>query len=343
MHLIESDRYVSMKIGVVNEETWAFFNEIYQEFSDYHQTQAFTRRHSETPLFQSRFDRRLLKYDLQAFLHNNQVVFFEWASELLAAATHLPKSCGIVTRLHRYELYQWADQVNWEVVDKIILVSDAKKVEFSQRFPEQCRKIVVIPEAISLDRFNPIPRDFSGDIGILCHLSPRKRVYELILAFYELSRVREGIRLHIGGDPHPRFPDYAPALHNLVSELGLTDRVIFYGKVTDPLSWYAKVDIFISNSYSEGLQVSPMEAIATGCYCLSHRWDGANELLPEQNLYYSDQELMQKISAYCDASEAERQEKVAALMGVVRDQFDVEKTKVQIREVVESVGNSYHK
>jgi glycosyltransferase involved in cell wall biosynthesis len=330
-----------MKIGVANEETWAFFHEVYQELSDHHQAQIFKRRRSITPVLQTRIERRLLKFDLQAFLRKNQVVFFEWASELLAAATHLPKSCGIVTRLHRYELYQWADRVNWDAVDKIILVSEAKRREFTNRFPQQIQKIVVIPEAISLNKFKLLPREFNGNIGILCHLSPRKRVYELILAFYEMSKVRKDIHLHIGGDPHPRFPDYAPALHSLVHELGIADKVAFYGKVTNPHSWYAKIDIFISNSYSEGLQVSPMEAIATGCYCLSHWWDGADELLPNQNLYYSDQELMQKISAYCDASEVERQEMIDALMALVRERFDVANTKVQIREIVEEVGNHY--
>jgi glycosyltransferase involved in cell wall biosynthesis len=332
-----------MKLGIVNEETWAFFNEVYQELSDHHQTQIFTRRYSKTPLLQNRIERRLLKADLNALMRNNQVVFFEWASELLAAATHLPKSCGIVTRLHRYELYQWADRVNWDAVDKIILVSDAKREEFTTRFPEQAQKTVVIPEAISLEKFKPLPREFNGNIGILCHLSPRKRVYELILAFHEMNKVRDDICLHIGGDPHTRFPDYGPALYNLVNALGLADKVIFYGKVTDPLDWYAKMDIFISNSYSEGLQVSPMEAVATGCFCLSHKWDGADELLPEQNLFYSDQELIQKIFAYCDASEAERKEMVTSLMGRIRERFDVHKTKVQIREVVERVGNSYHR
>jgi glycosyltransferase involved in cell wall biosynthesis len=330
-----------MKIGVANEETWAFFNEVYQELSDHHQAQIFTRRRSKTPVLQTRIERRLLKYDLQAFLRKNQVVFFEWASELLAAATHLPKTCGIVTRLHRYELYQWADRVNWDAVDKIILVSEAKRREFTNHFSQQSRKIVVIPEAISLSRFKPLPREFNGNIGILCHLSPRKRVYELILAFYEMSKVRQDIHLHIGGDPHPRFPDYAPALHSLVHELGIADKVTFYGKVSDPQSWYAKIDIFISNSYSEGLQVSPMEAIATGCYCLSHRWDGADELLPEENLFYSDLELTQKISAYCDVSEADRREMVAALMALVRERFDVDKTKILIREIVEEIGNHH--
>jgi glycosyltransferase involved in cell wall biosynthesis len=334
---------VYMKLGIVNEETWAFFTEVYQELADHHQTQIFTRRASKSSIFRARIDRRLLINDLQSFMRNNQVIFFEWASELLAKATQLPKTSGIVTRLHRYELYQWADHVNWDAVDKIILVSDAKKDEFVGRFPEQSPKIVVIPEAISPDKYRFLPREFGGNLGILCHLSPRKRVYELILAFHEMTQDRDDLHLHIGGDPHPRFPDYAPALYHLVDELDLRDRVTFYGKVTDPQDWYSKIDIFISNSYSEGLQVSPMEAISTGCYCLSHRWDGAQELLPQDNLFYNDQELKHKIFAFCNASETEKREKIGVLTALVQERFDVNKTKGQIREIVESVGISYPK
>jgi glycosyltransferase involved in cell wall biosynthesis len=94
----------------------------------------------------------------------------------------------LVTRLHRYEMYQWADHIQWDRVDRVILVSRAKEREFAERFPDHAGKVVVIPEAISLQRFQPHSKPFGGDMGILCHLSPRKRVYELILAFSEISR-----------------------------------------------------------------------------------------------------------------------------------------------------------
>jgi glycosyltransferase involved in cell wall biosynthesis len=330
-----------MNIGIVNEETWAFFKEVYEELDAHHRTSLFERRLSTLPVLNSRIIKYLQRRDLQILMKENQVVFFEWASELLAAASHLPKTCGIVTRLHRYEMYKWADKINWQNVDRVILVSEAKEREFSARFPEHSSKTAVIPEAVSLKKFVPIPRQFGGNIGILCHLSPRKRVYELILAFYELNKKRGNLHLHIGGSGHPGFPDYQPSLVDLVRDLDLENQVTFYGKVTDPNQWYPKINIFISNSYNEGLQVSPMEAIATGCFCLSHHWQGADELLPQDYLYYTDQELIQKITAYCEATESERQHKRECLQAVVREQFDVDQTKVAIRRLVEEVGKPF--
>ncbi len=326
-----------MKLGIVNNETWAFFKEVHTELANHHTASLFEPKQLEVPLFRERLNRTGFDRQLRQFLSANDVVFFEWASAWLAAASRLPKTSGLVTRLHRYEMYQWADQINWQVVDRVILVSQAKQREFVTRFPDQAAKVVVIPEAISLQRFTPHQRPFSGELGILCHLSPRKRVYELILAFHTLIQQSPNFRLHIGGGRHPRFPEYRDALHRLTNALKLQDRVVFYENVTEPEQWLANIDIFISNSYSEGLQVSPMEAIASGCYCLSHAWDGADELLPEGNLYYTDPQLIERLQCYAALSEAERLARQTALREMVHERFDVDKIKVQIRQVVEAV------
>jgi glycosyltransferase involved in cell wall biosynthesis len=331
-----------MLVGVVIEETWAFFNEIYAELTEHHQTRRFERRSVSLPLFNNRANQMLFQRDLRAFLGSNQVVFFEWASELLQIASTLPKACGIVTRLHRYEMYRpWLDHIDWEVVDRIILVSHAKRQEFLERFPRQASKIAVIPEAVSLERFQFNPRKFKGNIGIMGNLSPRKRVYELILAFNDLVKEHPSLHLHIGGGKHPLHGDYYLALHRLVHCLGLQDHVTFYGNVNDPQDWYQKIEVFISNSYSEGLQVSPMEAIASGCYCLSHRWDGADELFPDENLFFSQGELIEKLVSFWETSEAQQVEKIATLYALLRERFDINQTKVHIRHLVEEVGSSF--
>lgn len=326
-----------MRIGIVNEESWGFFNDVYSEFIEHHEVTIFKRRTFNPPIFQNRLNDYVFSRNFQHFLKHQDVVFFEWASELLVTATRMPKSCGIVTRLHRYELYQWADQICWDLVDRIILVSKAKQHEFVARFPGYASKTKVIPVGIQFEKFHPKGRTFNGDIGILCHLTPRKRVYELILAFYQLIKMRDGFHLHIGGGRHPRFGDYYEAIHNLVLKLRLNDRVTFYDHVTHPEDWYPEIDIFISNSYSEGLQVSPMEAIASGCYSLSHYWNGADELLPEENLYLTDQELIVKILEYSDLTVAEKQSRNTQLQAFVRDRFDSQKIKSQIRQIVEEV------
>jgi glycosyltransferase involved in cell wall biosynthesis len=327
-----------MRLGIAIEETWDFFHEVYADLRTHHEITLYERRTARVPLLRRRLEPFLFRRDMQAFLKRQDAVFFEWASELLATASTMPKQCGIVARLHRYELYQWADKINWDSVDRLIVVSRAKLREFGAAFPAQTHKAVMIPEAVSVQRFRPTEKPFRGDIGILCHMRPRKRVYELVLAFYELTRIRPDFHLHIGGGRASGAGEYDDAVRQLVERLGLRDKVTFYGHVAEPEHWYPRIDIFISNGYSEGLQVSLLEAMASGCHSLSHHWDGADELMPPENLYYTNTELVQQILRYEGKSEAERDWERARMRAIVCDGFDVDVTKVAIRRVIEEAA-----
>ena len=328
-----------IRVGIANQETWSFFQEIYADLTEHYQTTLFKRRSWKLPVFHARINQYLLRYDLKSLMKANDVVFFEWASELLAVATHLPKVCGIVTRLHRYEMYDWANHINWEPVDKIILVSQAKKREFIAKFPEQANKIVVCSPSTSLEKFKPQPKRFNGDIGILCHLTPRKRVYDLILSFYELIQEKGHYHLHIAGGSEYADQDYYNALLYIIHELNLQNEVTLYGNIVDTWNWYHKIDIFISNSYSEGLQVAPMEAMASGCYCLSHHWDGADELLPPENLFYTGSELIEKILTYSNLSESDQQTQKERMRAMACEKFDIRKTSERIREIIDETAH----
>lgn len=328
-----------MRVGIANQETWRFVEGVVEALQESHAVTRFQRRTTSLPVFNARVNRALFRRDLGRFLAANDVVFFEWASELLAAASRQPKRCGIVTRLHRYELYRWAPRITWDPVDRIIVVSEAKKAELVARHPEQAAKIEVVHEAVDPQRFPLCRREVAGDIGILCHLIPRKRVYELILVFHELSRTRSDLHLHIGGGEHGWHRDYCAALHGLVDRLELFDRVTFHGPVADAAAWYRNIDLFVSNSYSEGLQVSALEAIASGCYCLAHRWPGAEEMLAEQHLYLTDRELEAKIVGYFDLDESKRVQLRAAQRDRVLERFTIDRTASRIREIIEEVGS----
>ena len=328
------------RLGIAIQDTWSFFNEIYTDLQKHYEVSTFEQRTLNAPFFRERINARVFRRDLQKFLQRNDVVFFEWASELLVAASRLPKVCGIVTRIHRYEMYRWVDKIDWNVVDKIIVVSEAKRKEFSDRFPDHARKLAVVPEATSLEKFSPHPRPFRGNIGILGNLTPRKRVYELILTLYELRQKRNDLHLHVGGGIRGAFRDYYHALQYLVKDLKLEEHVTFYGNVSNPADWFHNIDIYVSNSYSEGLQVSPMEAMASGCYCLAHRWGGANELLPEEYLFYTDSELQRKIEQYCDMSAEEKQLQHCRMRDIVMNNFDLNQTILKINDIVTEVVGS---
>ena len=101
-------------------------------------------------------------------------------------------------------------------------------------------------------------------------------------------------------------------------------------------------DIFISNSYWEGQQVALLEAMATGCYCLSHWWAGAEEMLPQHNLYIKESELIQKIKNYYQMSDVVRNSCSDMLRAIAIEKFDIEETKILIRQVIDEVGTKYN-
>ena len=83
-----------------------------------------------------------------------------------------------------------------------------------------------------------------NNLGTLARLQPRKRIYELILAFSELLNHSQDFHLHIGGDKkRGKSSDYIVALDNLVNKLNLQDKVTFYGNVEQPELWYPKLSM----------------------------------------------------------------------------------------------------
>src|SRR5262249_43649659 len=142
------------------------------------------------------------------------------------------------------------------------------------------------------------------------------------------------------GGPHPGYDDYHRALLQLIHELKLEDHITLYGPIAEPWDWYPKIDIFISNSYSEGLQVAPMETMASGCYCLSHNWEGSEELLPAESLFYTSGDLIERIEEFAGLPESEQQARRAAGRARACEKFDIQDTAVRIRQVLEETADT---
>ena len=175
-------------------------------------------------------------------------------------------------------------------------------------------------------------------MGMLCHIKPIKRIYEIILMLYELRQQGYNATLSIAGEAQSSGDmRYQAAIRRLVKELELNDVVIFDGYVSDAPGWLQNIDIFISNSFWEGQQVALLEAMASECYCLSHIWAGAEEMLPPENLFITENDLQEKIIVYSKLPETEKENRRAQLRSIAVEKFDIERTKAGIRHVVEQV------
>lgn len=316
---------------------WTFFDEIFADLASHYTLQTFQPKRYRFPLLHNRLNRWKYQYEMRSVLRNNDVCFFEWASELLVQASHLPKSCAMVTRLHSFELYEWAPKVNWQTVDKVILVSHAMHELFCELYPDHAHKAVVIYNGRSLDAFQPpAHRDFTFTLGMLCNVLPVKRVYEAVLMVHGLVTEGYPARLRIAGDIE-RDQRYVVAIRRLVAKLHLQEHVLLDGPVTDAPNWLQQIDIFLSNSYWEGQQVALLEAMASGCYCLAHHWAGAEEMLPGETLFLTEAELQEKIVAYSRISDGERLACQHKLRRIACEKFNIERTSAQIRTVLDAL------
>lgn len=325
------------RLGVfVGEDKWLFFKEIYRDLKGRYQTEVYRPKRYRLPVLGDEVNRWASRRRLKNMLRRNDICFFEWASDLLVEASHAPKSCVVVTRLHSFELYAWAPKVNWDNVDRVILVSRAMERRLTGLYPRLAGRTVVVPNGVSLDKFSPRGHARARlNMGTVCRITPIKRVYELVLTCYALHERGHDVHLHVAGD-HDDDGRYAVAIERLIDRLDLRAFVHLHGPVADVPAWLEQVDVFVSNSYWEGHQVALVEAMATGCYCLAHFWDGAEEILPPENLYVTDVELQDKLLQYWAQPETEQQAAQREMRRRVEERCDVDQQLPRIRQTIET-------
>lgn len=330
-----------MKLGlIVDDNNWRFIAELLDDWRDRYEVELFSHRETNPSIPRGRFKKWLLRRSLRQFLDRNDVVFFEWAGPLSIVGSQISAKTPTIVRLHSYELFPHAPHIRWDSVDRIILISQAMRRKFVDLFPEQAEKTRVVSFGKSLKEFQQPLRESVDNIGMLCDLIPLKRVYEVILTLHELRKKDCILKLHLGGEPRKDTDNerYFVSIRRAVEKLALGNQVVFHGWVDDVASWLQQIDIFISNSFWEGQQIALLEAMSAGCYCLSHFWDGAEEILPQKYLYVTDADLQQKIIEYCELSNHEKRRHQAELRYIIEKKFHIERMRVLIREIIEELA-----
>ncbi len=328
-----------MKLGVVIDGPDIFIREFLIDWKLDYDVDIFSSPAIKFPFFSGRLNNLIRELVFKRFLNNHEVVFFEWAGPSLILASKLNVNTKIITRLHSWELFEFAPHVNWESVEGVVLVGNAMEQWFKKQFPLQGHKARVIYNGICVDKFIPNYKDNGGVIGMLGSLLPIKRVYEAILALHELRNLGYNFTLLLGGPAPKTGADdlrYYAALKRIVTILDLEKQVVFCGVIEKPEAFLENTDIFISNSFWESQHVALVEAMMSGCYCLGHAWNGIEDILPKENIFYTNTELVNKIIHYWQKPEEEKKIKREILHGIALRKFDVELLKPKMRELIET-------
>lgn len=146
----------------------------------------------------------------------------------------------------------------------------------------QWSKFEVAPLGINIDQFSPAPKRRDPriiEILSVGRLFPAKGHSILIKAFSELNQAKQQIRLTIVGT--------GPEMKNLekqIADLGLTGKVTLTGQLNHPKveKMYNEADIFVLSSFSEGIPIVLMEAMAKEIACVSTFVNGIPELIQHE-------------------------------------------------------------
>jgi glycosyltransferase involved in cell wall biosynthesis len=189
---------------------------------------------------------------------------------------------GWITNDLRGHAYTLADRMLLRRFDRVILVSHAMRRRLPRWWvPDE--RVRVVHNALMTDSYGQAvleaPRrapDPRGPVRLLNvgRLSPEKGQPLLLEAVAALSKDFPGLHLSFAGTG----PLEAP-LMRLATELGLANRVDFLGYVADMPALYARTDLVVQSSFTEGLPNVMLEVAYLGVPVVATDVGGTREVI----------------------------------------------------------------
>jgi glycosyltransferase involved in cell wall biosynthesis len=230
---------------------------------------------------------------MQALMAWSDISWFEWAGNLAQIGTHLPKTCRIVVRLHRYEAYlPWPQQIHWPNVDVLVTVGNSFVIRALEHWVPDIRKqtaIVRIPNGVDVERIPFVRRQRGKNIAFIANCRMVKNPMFLLQCMYELHQIDPEYHLFIAG----RMDDLLleQYLKHQVRILGLEEVVHFDGWVEEISSWLSDKHFLAVTSVIESQGMGALEAMAAGLKPVIHYFPGAEEIYDKEFLFRTPEEF----------------------------------------------------
>jgi len=264
------------------------------------------------------------------------IVWLEWANDLAIFATNnVPEiqNKKVVCRLHRYEAFtQFPEKINWKNVDFLIFVSNSMRLTFHELHSNldlfECKEEVIY-NGVDLDRFKFTIHKPGYNLAILAHINYRKNPEFWIQIISKLKDADNKYQLHVGGDFQD--PLYLVYFNYIKKEMKIEDNFILHGWIDNVEEFLEDKDYILSTSIHESFGYNIAEAMARGIKPIIHNFDGAKTLWPNELIYNTIDEAVEKTIEQTYDSESYR--------GFIEDNYSLEK---QI-DLIETNFNSIQK
>jgi glycosyltransferase involved in cell wall biosynthesis len=176
----------------------------------------------------------------------------------------------------------YASRLAQRFADHVVVFYDRQIKQLAEKLGGsiRCQKITTIPKSIDAEKFTRQTRqDRRGIvIGMQSRFAPARDHATLLRAFAALLANGSpcGLELRLAGDGSTRSQHEA-----LARELGIADRVVFTGTLTQPqLSDFLRdLDIYVHSSTGETNCFSIMEAQAAGLPIVATDVEGINDVI----------------------------------------------------------------
>ena len=227
------------------------------------------------------------------------IIWLEWCNQTAIIGTNYEgiKSKKVIIRLHSYEIFtDFPKQINWPIVDRLILVAPHIREILKIFIPDIEKKVktVIIYNGIDLDSTHWKKMQPGYNIAWVGFINYKKNPQMALQILKKLADIDKRYILHVAGS----FQDsrYKIYLEYMINEMGLQDNIILYGWVDDMDGFWKDKNYLLHTSIHESFGYAIFEAMARGIKPVIHNFRGARELYPKNVIFNTIDEAVHLIT-----------------------------------------------
>lgn len=238
------------------------------------------------------------------------IVFCEWGLGNLAwlSRNKLPGQ-ALIVRIHMQEFFTaYLAETEWSQVDQVVLVSPYNFKRFQELFPQCKDRAVFIPNFLDTSSFDLRKNPESHfNLGIVGALPKMKNIHRGLEILAKLMEKDDRYRLFIKSKRpeelkwlirKPEEKKYYDAFVSKVREWNLEEAVHWDPHGNDVNEWFKKIGFVLSLSDYEAFHLAVAEGMASGAVPLIYHWEGAEYLYPEEFIFESTDQAVERIQDY---------------------------------------------
>ena len=186
---------------------------------------------------------------------------------------------NLVTFYSKYNYY--LSGLTYGMFDSVVFVSDEVGEVVKQKQKGwffKTKNTETILNGIDTAKFNDAHRNATAEnkkltVGLVARFRPQKRVDKWVEVAAEITKLTNEISFIMVGDG----PDDA-MLREKIKANGLSEAIQLPGQLSDTVSAYKQIDIFLLTSDFEGLPLALLEAMSCGCVPVISNVGGIKQL-----------------------------------------------------------------